>query len=83
MTSFDILSLKNDVNVPSKSNKQKKCKKLVFYWHLKLNDENSRIRIRIRIRIRTKMLWIRNTGTFLTVFFPIAASKQHDLVVYV
>jgi hypothetical protein len=27
--------LKNDVNVPSKSNKQKKlCRKLVFCWHL-------------------------------------------------
>jgi hypothetical protein len=31
---FDFLSLKNDVNVPSKSNKQKKlCQKLVFCWH--------------------------------------------------
>ncbi len=32
---FDFLSLKNDVNVPSKSNEQKTlCKKLVFCWHL-------------------------------------------------
>jgi hypothetical protein len=31
---FDFLSLKNDVNVPSKSNKQKNCFKLVFCWHL-------------------------------------------------
>ncbi len=32
---FDILSLKNDVNVPSKSTKQKKCfKKLVFVGFL-------------------------------------------------
>jgi hypothetical protein len=34
-TLFDFLSLKNDVNVASKSNKQKIfCKKLVFSWHL-------------------------------------------------
>ncbi len=31
VTLFDFLSLKNDVNVPSKSNKQQK---LVFCWHL-------------------------------------------------
>jgi hypothetical protein len=41
---FDFLSLKNDVNVPSKSNKQKN-----FVGLLKVNGENSRIRIRIRI----------------------------------
>jgi hypothetical protein len=36
VTLFDFLSLKNDVNVASKSNKQKNCiKKLVFCWHLK------------------------------------------------
>jgi hypothetical protein len=35
VTLFDFLSLKNNVSVPSKSNKQKKlCKKLVFCWHL-------------------------------------------------
>jgi hypothetical protein len=35
VTLFDFLSLKNDGNVPSKSNKQKKlCKKLVCCWHL-------------------------------------------------
>jgi hypothetical protein len=35
VTLFDFLFLKNDVNVPSKSNKQKKlCLKLVFCWHL-------------------------------------------------
>jgi hypothetical protein len=64
VTLFDFLSLKNDVNVASKSNKQK------------VNDENSRIRIqdpdpdplvrgmdpRIQIRIHPKMSWIRNTG---------------------
>jgi hypothetical protein len=32
---FDFLSLKNDVNVPSKSNKEKKFdKKLLFCWRL-------------------------------------------------
>ena len=35
VTLFDFLSLKNDVNVASKRNKQKNCvKKLVFSWHL-------------------------------------------------
>ncbi len=34
---YDFLSLKNYLNVPSKSNKQK---------NLKITDENSRIRIR-------------------------------------
>jgi hypothetical protein len=52
VTLFDFLSLNNDVNVASKSNKQKKlCKKISFAGILKVNDENSRIRIRIRIRI--------------------------------
>ncbi len=50
---FYFLSLKNDVNVPSKTNKQK-----IFFLNyffvgvLKVNDDNSRIRIRIRIRIQ-------------------------------
>jgi hypothetical protein len=35
VTLFDFLSLKNDVNVPSKSISRKNCvKKLVFCWHL-------------------------------------------------
>ncbi len=35
VTLFDFLPLKNNVNVPLKSNKQKYCvKKLVFGWHL-------------------------------------------------
>jgi hypothetical protein len=43
---FEFLSLKNDVNVPPKSNKQENFKKLVFFVGiLKINDENSRIRI--------------------------------------
>ncbi len=35
-TLFEFLSLKNDVNLASKSHKQKKLckKKLVFCWHL-------------------------------------------------
>ncbi len=48
VTLFDFLSLKNDVNVASKSNKQKKLclkKNLFFAGILKVNDENSRIRI--------------------------------------
>ncbi len=43
---YDFFSLKNDVNVPSKSNKQ------FFVDIMKVTDENSRIRIRIRIRIQ-------------------------------
>ncbi len=45
MTLFDFLSLKNDENVASKSNKQKKLctKNLFFAGILKVNDENSRI----------------------------------------
>jgi hypothetical protein len=71
MTLFDFLSLKNDVNVPSKSNKQKT---FFFNWFfvgvLKVKDENSRIRIQDpdplvrgmdhRIRIHPKISWIRN-----------------------
>jgi hypothetical protein len=35
VTLFEFLSLKNDLNVASKSHKQKNCiKKLVFCWHL-------------------------------------------------
>jgi hypothetical protein len=43
---FDILSLKNEVNAPSKSNMQKNFeKKLFFVGVLRVNDENIRIRI--------------------------------------
>ncbi len=52
VTTFDFLSLKNDVNVPPKSNEQKPFFNSFFDGVLKVNDENSRIRIR-RIRIRT------------------------------
>jgi hypothetical protein len=44
---FDFLTLKIDVNVPSKSNNQKSFfLNLFFVGVLKVNDENSRIRIR-------------------------------------
>jgi hypothetical protein len=56
VTLSDFLSLKNEVNVPSKSNKQKK---LCFAGMLKVYDENS------RIRIHPKMSWIRNTGKYI------------------
>ncbi len=67
-----FLSLKNDVNVPSKSNKQKKLCKIRFLlasW--RSVTKNSRVRIQDpdplvtgvdpRIRIHPKMSWIRNT----------------------
>jgi hypothetical protein len=56
VTLFDFLSLKNNVNVPSESNKQKrlcqksklkkkKFKNYFFAGILKVKDESSRIRI--------------------------------------
>jgi hypothetical protein len=75
---LDFLSLKNDVNAPSKTNRQKNLVKTFLYvGFFKVNDENSRIRIqdpdpvvrgldpriRIRIRIHIKMSWIRNTSS--------------------
>ena len=48
MNLFDFLSLKNDVNVLSKSNKQKNLFHKISVNNvgiLKVNDENSRIRI--------------------------------------
>ncbi len=59
----------NYVNVPSKSNKQKKCfKKIVFCWHLegqwrKKQDPDPLVRgMDPRIRIHSEMSWIRNTA---------------------
>jgi hypothetical protein len=50
--------LKNDVNVPLKSNKPKNLLKNSFFVGvLKVNDENSSIRI--RIRIHQSEAWIR------------------------
>ncbi len=70
---LDFLSLKNDVNVPSKSNKQKFFFKLVFCWHLegqwrKRQDPDPLVRgMDPRIRIPTKRSWIRNTGLHIIV----------------
>jgi hypothetical protein len=77
VTLFDFLSLKNDLNVPSKIISRKNCVKIFFFLAgiLKVNDKNSRIRIQDpdpdsdplvramvpRIRIHPKMSWIRNT----------------------
>ncbi len=65
---LDFLSLKNDVNIPSKSNKQNNFfLNKFFVGALKFNDENSSlvrgIDPQIGIRIPTKMSWIRNTDT--------------------
>jgi hypothetical protein len=65
---FDFLSLKNDVNVPLKSNMQKHYFSNLFFGSiLKVSDENSRIRIRIRIRIgiwiHLSEPWIRGSGS--------------------
>jgi hypothetical protein len=65
---IDFLSLKPDVNVHTKRNKQKNYLEN-FVGILETTDEKSRIRIQIviqftdlRIRTRLKMLRIRNTG---------------------
>ncbi len=57
---LDFLDMKTDVNVPSKSTKQKVWKKKLFVGILSASDEKSRIRNRNRIRklvvwSRTKM----------------------------
>jgi hypothetical protein len=67
-----FLSLKNDVNVPSKRIKQKTLEANFLVAVLKVSDENGRIRS--RIRIRTKMSQIRNTGEELP-----SAIKQREL----
>ncbi len=70
---FDFLPLKNDVNVPLKSNQQNNFKKKFFVCILKVYDENSGSEYRtdpsvrgmdprIQIRIHTKTSWIRNTA---------------------
>ncbi len=47
---FDFLSLKTDVNVPSKSNEQKNFEKTYFFvCNLKATDEKSRIRLRYSV----------------------------------
>jgi hypothetical protein len=61
---LDFLSLKNDVNVHSKSNKQKTFLKQFFVCILRINDENSRIRIRVRMQLSEA--WIRGSGSAST-----------------
>ncbi len=51
---YDFLSLKNDVNVPSKRNKQKHFFNIYFVGILKVMDEKSRIRTRIHIRLQIR-----------------------------
>jgi hypothetical protein len=68
---FDFLSLENYVNVPSNSNKQKKCLNQIFFC---LHLEGQLVRgmdQRIRIRIHSKMSWIRNTAFYMLmmIFF--------------
>ncbi len=62
---LDFLSLINDVNVPSKSYKQKNFFLLVFWWRLEgqwRKEQDPLVRgMDPRIRIHTKMSWIRNT----------------------
>ncbi len=67
---FNFLSMENDVNVPSKINKQKNLEKVAFCWHIEGQwrkyqdlDRDPLVRARgPRIRNRNKMLWIRNTA---------------------
>ncbi len=78
---YDFLSLKNDVNVTSKSNKQKK---IISVTILKGTEENTPIRIRIRgkdprIRIPTKMSR-RNTDSWSirrNVFFFVFLTQEN------
>jgi hypothetical protein len=74
-----FFSLKNDLNVPSKS---RKTFYFSFFRVLKVSDENNRIRVRIQIQIRIRplvrgmdprirtrihtkiMSWIRNTDCY-------------------
>ncbi len=78
MTLLGFLSLKNEVNVPSKSNKQKKIVlKISLCWHVegqwrKWQDPDPNrdplvrsMDPRIRIRIHLKMSWIRNTALLI------------------
>ncbi len=67
VTFFDFLSSKNDVNVPSESNKLKKlvvCWPLEGQWRKQQDpDPDPLVRGMVpRIRIHTNMSWIRNTG---------------------
>jgi hypothetical protein len=64
----DFFTLKNDVNVPSKSNSKTIFKKIIFCWRLEglqRKEQNPDPLFRgtdPRIRIRTKLSRIRNTA---------------------
>ncbi len=80
---YDFLSLKNDVNIPTESNKQKnldKNKFLLKSWKslTKKQDPDPNpdpdplvrgIDPRIRIRFRTKISWTRYTGFYCWIYF--------------
>ncbi len=65
---YNLLSLKNDVNVPSKRNKHKNSReKIIFGVNLKVTDEKLDLFVkgtdlRIRIWDSHKMSWIWNTA---------------------
>ncbi len=79
VTLFDFLSLKNDVNTPSKSNKPKFFLRIIFLlasWRSMTKiagsgpDPDPLVRgmdLRIRIQIQTKMSWIRNTDAIAII----------------
>ncbi len=78
---LDFLSLQNDVNVPSKSNKQ------IFFlfvfegqWRKSQDPDPNPLVTgmdpRTRIRIDTKMSWIRNTGSKTNTDLTITGTKQ-------
>jgi hypothetical protein len=83
---YDFFSLKHDVNLPSKSNKQKNSKNN-FCGILKFTDEKSRIQLdpdplvngtNLRIGIGTKISRIRNTGCSLRQAFVIKGSISNS-----
>ncbi len=67
VTSLNFLSLKNDVNVASKSNKQNDLGKKKFVVAvLEVTDKMSRIRIRkSQVWIRITVLWLKFPSTLV------------------
>ncbi len=60
----NFLLVKNDVNVPSKSNTHKTFfYNLFFVGVLNFIDENSRIQVQFRIRIHYSEAWIHGSGS--------------------
>ncbi len=60
---YDFLSLKDDANVPSKSNKQK-----IFFVGVLVTDEKNRIQS--RIQIHQSEVWIRGSDPYQNVKDP-------------